>query len=156
LVDEPTRESTNPTLRHVVLFAFKASSTPQQIREIEKAFCELPQKIKEIQDFEWGTDVSVEQISRGYTHCFMVTFLTEKDRNTYLPHPAHQEFGALLTPHLEQVLVIDYWSRGKMNDWVIGIDLGATKIALGLINPQNQVVTRCRIPTNVLEGPRRR
>ncbi|NJN92815.1 MAG: ROK family protein [Anaerolineales bacterium] len=40
-----------------------------------------------------------------------------------------------------------------MNDWVVGIDLGATKIALGLINPQHQIVARRRIPTNVLEGP---
>ncbi len=104
-------QSQTQLLRHVVLFAFKASATPQQIREIEQAFGNLPQKIKAIHDFEWGTDVSVEQISRGYTHCFLVTFLTEADRDAYLPHPAHQEFGALLRPHLEQALVIDYWSK---------------------------------------------
>jgi glucokinase len=40
-----------------------------------------------------------------------------------------------------------------MQDWVIGIDLGATKIALGLIDPQNQVVARYRFPTAPLDGP---
>jgi hypothetical protein len=98
-------------LRHVVLFAFKETATPSQIEEIERAFGGLPGKIVEIYDFEWGTDVSIEQISQGYTHCFLVTFSSEADRNAYLPHPAHQEFVALLQPHLEKVLVIDYWSR---------------------------------------------
>jgi hypothetical protein len=98
-------------LRHVVLFSFKDSATPQQIQEFEQAFWALPGKIEEIHDFEWGTDVSVEQISQGYTHCFLVTFLNEADRNAYLPHPAHKKFGALLEPHLDKVLVIDYWSR---------------------------------------------
>jgi glucokinase len=40
-----------------------------------------------------------------------------------------------------------------MQDWVIGIDLGATKIALGLINPDNQIVARDRFPTAPLDGP---
>ena len=97
-------------LRHLVLFAFKESARPERIGEIEKAFCALPGKIDEIHEFEWGTDVSVENISRGYTHCFLVTFLTEADRNAYLSHPAHQAFVALLEPHLEKVLVLDYWS----------------------------------------------
>lgn len=110
-MSQPQAEKSTQLLRHVVLFTFKANSTPLHIREIEKVFAELPQKIKEIHDFEWGTDVSIEQISRGYTHCFLVTFLSEEDRDAYLPHPAHQEFVALLQPHLEQALVIDYWSK---------------------------------------------
>lgn len=40
-----------------------------------------------------------------------------------------------------------------MNNWVVGIDLGATKIALGLIDPSDRIVAHRRIPTNVLEGP---
>jgi glucokinase len=40
-----------------------------------------------------------------------------------------------------------------MDEWVVGIDLGATKIALGLIDPQNRVVARQRVPTAPLEGP---
>jgi hypothetical protein len=98
-------------LRHVVLFAFKPETTPEQIRAIERAFAALSGKIDAIHDFEWGLDASVEGIAHGYTHCFLVTFLSAADRDIYLPHPAHKEFGALLHPHLDKVLVIDYWVR---------------------------------------------
>ncbi len=99
-------------LRHVVLFAFNDMTTPQRIQEIEEAFMALPDQIEEIHDFEWGTDVSVENLARGYSHCFLVTFLSEEDRNSYLPHPAHQEFGRMVDPYLEKTLVIDYWADG--------------------------------------------
>jgi len=98
-------------LRHVVLFAFKADSSPSDIRKIENDFAALPSKVETVYDFEWGTDVSVENLAQGYTHCFVVTFRSEEGRADYLPHPAHQEFGALLKPHLEKVLVVDYWTK---------------------------------------------
>ncbi len=40
-----------------------------------------------------------------------------------------------------------------MESWVVGVNLGATKIALGLVDPQNHVVSRCRFPTEAAEGP---
>ena len=40
-----------------------------------------------------------------------------------------------------------------MNDWIVGIDLGATKIALGLIDPLDRIVAQRRIPTEVTAGP---
>jgi len=40
-----------------------------------------------------------------------------------------------------------------MSDWVVGVDLGATKIALGLIEPADRIVAYRRIPTNAHEGP---
>jgi hypothetical protein len=97
-------------LRHVVLFAFKAETSEEEICQVEEAFRRLPAQIDEIHDFEWGTDASVEGKSHGYSHCFMVTFLSEEDRDAYLPHPAHREFGNMLRPHVESVLVVDYWS----------------------------------------------
>jgi hypothetical protein len=97
-------------LRHVVLFKFKDSSTRQDIKEVEDAFRALPGKIDAIYDFEWGTDVSIENRQQGFTHCFFVTFLSEDDRAKYLPHPDHKEFGRILGPHLDKVLVLDYWA----------------------------------------------
>jgi hypothetical protein len=98
-------------LRHVVLFKFKDDTTPQQVQQIEAAFRALPSKIAAIHAFEWGTDVSVEGIADGFTHCFFVTFQSAADRDAYLPHPAHGEFGMLLRPHLDKVLVLDYWAQ---------------------------------------------
>ena len=97
-------------LRHVVLFKFKSDTTPGKVKEIEDAFAALPAKIDAIHDFEWGTDVSVENLAQGYTHCFLVTFRTAADRAKYLPHPEHKKFGSILGPHLDKVLVVDYWT----------------------------------------------
>jgi glucokinase len=40
-----------------------------------------------------------------------------------------------------------------MKPWVVGIDLGGSKIELGLIDPQNRIVARKKIPTKAEEGP---
>jgi glucokinase len=40
-----------------------------------------------------------------------------------------------------------------MHDWVIGIDLGGTKIAIGLVDPQNRITDRRRMPTEPVAGP---
>lgn len=98
-------------LRHVVLFAFKPEATAEQVRSVETAFCALPSKIAAIHDFEWGTDVSIENKAQGFTHCFVVTFRSEAGRAEYLPHPAHGEFVAVLGPHIDKVMVVDYWTR---------------------------------------------
>ena len=98
-------------LRHVVLFKFKDGTTAEQVRKIENAFCALPSKVDVIHDFEWGTDVSVEDASQGFTHCFLVTFKSEADRAKYIPHPEHKAFGEILGPHLDKVCVVDYWAK---------------------------------------------
>ena len=95
-------------LRHVVLFSWKDDTPMETIREMEQAFVDLPGKINLIEDFEWGTDVSVENSTHGFTHCFFVSFKTEKDRDAYVPHPEHQAFVDLIIPHLKDSLVIDY------------------------------------------------
>jgi hypothetical protein len=97
-------------LRHVVLFKFKDGTTAEQIKTVEDAFRALPSKIKTIHGFEWGTDVSPEKLSQGFTHCFLLTFLSQADRDAYLPHPEHKAFGKLLHPYLDKVCVVDYWA----------------------------------------------
>ena len=79
-MSEPTRD----VLRHVVLFSFTETATPADIEAIETAFAALPAQIAEIMAFEWGTDVSVEDLAAGYTHCFLVTFAGAADRDAYL------------------------------------------------------------------------
>ncbi len=100
-----------PVLRHVVLFKFKDDAAPDQIQAVEKAFCALKDKISTVHSLEWGTDVSKEGLAQGFTHCFMLTFLSEADRDAYLPHPEHKAFGASLGPVLDKVVVVDYWTQ---------------------------------------------
>ena len=104
-------KASDRVLRHVVLFKFKDGTPPEKVKEIEEAFRALPGKIPAVHDLEWGTNNSPENLAQGFTHCFFLTFLTEEDRNAYLPHPAHKEFGKLLGPCLDKVCVVDYWTN---------------------------------------------
>ncbi len=106
-----SKEAARKVLRHVVLFKFKEGTTKEQVKAIEAAFGALPSKIDTIRDFEWGTDVSPEGKSKGFTHCFFVTFADEKGRDVYLPHAAHKDFVKLVGPQVEDVCVVDYWTQ---------------------------------------------
>lgn len=98
-------------LRLVVMFGFKPEVTAEQVKAVEEAFGELPSKIDLIKDYEWGTDCSPEGLQQGLTHCFFVTFHSEADRDAYLVHPAHKEFGKVLGNKASAVTVLDYWTR---------------------------------------------
>jgi len=98
-------------LRHVVIFRFKETTSPQDVKKIEDAFRALPSKIHEIRSFEWGTNVSQENLSQGYTHCFLLTFASDKDRDAYLVHPAHKEFGNIIGSALDKIFVVDFWAQ---------------------------------------------
>ena len=109
--DKPAAADTKERkLYHVVSFKFKETATKDQIKQVEYAFEALPAKIPEITSFAAGTNVSPEKHDKGFTHCFVLTFASEKDRDAYLVHPAHAAFGKLVGPVLADVFVIDFWS----------------------------------------------
>jgi hypothetical protein len=97
--------------RHVVLFQFKESASEENVAAIEEAFAALKGKIDTIEDYEWGTNVSPEGLNDGLTHCFFVTFKDKAGLEVYLPHAAHKKFVAMLKPHLEKAVVLDYVPR---------------------------------------------
>ena len=84
------QRSEDKKLRHVVLFKFKESSPKNEVQKVVDEFRKLPTRISEISDFEFGTNNSPEGLADGFTHCFLVTFRSEKDRDAYLPHAAHK------------------------------------------------------------------
>ncbi len=88
-------------LRHVVSFKFKKETPAQEIRKIETAFSEL----------KWGTDVSPEGLSKGFTHMWIVTFNDLAALKTYIGHPDHVAFVNILKPNLEDVFVLDFHSK---------------------------------------------
>lgn len=97
------------TLRHLVFFKFKDSASPEEIKVINDAFIALPESIPEIRAFEWGLNNSPENLHQDLTHCYMVTFSSEADREIYLPHPSHKAFVEKLKPILDKVVVLDYF-----------------------------------------------
>ena len=97
--------------RHVVCFKFKDDATGNQITAIEKAFAALPSKISSITDYEWGTNVSPENLAQGYTHCFIVSFKDKKGLEAYLPHKDHKAFVEQLLPILDKAFDIDFVAK---------------------------------------------
>ena len=98
-------------LQHVVCLKFKSTATPEGIKKVEDAFRGLKDKISQMANLEWGTNVSKEKRDKGFTHCFIVTFKSEQDLDTYIAHPDHKAFGKTLGPVLEDVFVIDFWAK---------------------------------------------
>jgi Stress responsive A/B Barrel Domain len=97
-------------LRHVVIFKYKESSTAAELRNVTTTFQDLKRQIPEIKAFEWGINNSPENHDQGFTHCYILSFESENDRdNVYQKHPAHLAFQDVLMPHLEKVFVLDYW-----------------------------------------------
>ena len=54
---------------------------------------------------------SPENLNKGCTHGFILTFKNETDRDAYLIHPDHKEFGKLVGPLLAEVFVIDFYAQ---------------------------------------------
>jgi hypothetical protein len=100
-------------VHHVVCFKFKTTASPADIKKVEEAFAALQEKIPGIESLKWGTNVSKEQRNKGFTHCFELTFKTEKDRDNYLEHAEHKAFGSLVGPIVDDVFVIDFIPQKK-------------------------------------------
>jgi len=97
-------------VKHVVVFKYKATATPQQIDEVTAAFKALKGKIPGIVSFEYGVNNSPEGLNKGFTHVYLLTFDNAKSRDAYLPHPEHKKFGELLGKLgvLEEPFVVDF------------------------------------------------
>ena len=100
----------NEQVRHVVVFKYKPDATDAQIKQITDAFRELQNKIPGIVAFETGVNNSPENLNRGFTHIYLLTFKNAAARDAYLPHPEHKAFGKLLRDSgiFEEAFVVDY------------------------------------------------
>jgi hypothetical protein len=71
----------------------------------------LKEKIAQVAAFEWGTNVSKEKRDKGFTHCFILSFKSEQDRDTYIDHAEHKAFVKIVGPVVDDVFVIDFWTK---------------------------------------------
>ena len=99
LITSPTFAADAPAkgkIVHVVAFKFKKAVTDAKKKEVEDAFAALKEKIPQIISLQHGTNISKEGFDHGFQQAYVVTFASEKDRDTYLEHDAHKKFGKLL------------------------------------------------------------
>ena len=106
-----TSASAAERLQHVVCFKFKPTTTPEDIQKVERAFRFMKRTIPLIVSMESGTNVSKENKDKGFTHCFILTFKSEQDRDAYIVHPEHKNFGKMVGPMLDDVFVIDFVAK---------------------------------------------
>jgi hypothetical protein len=97
-------------VKHIVVFKYKSTATPGQIAEVTAAFKDLKDKIPGIVSFEYGINNSPENLNKGFTHIYLLTFTNAAARDAYLPHPEHRKFGELLgrLGVLEEPFVVDF------------------------------------------------
>ena len=98
---------------HVVAFKFKKAVTDAKKKEVEDAFAALKEKIPQIVSLQHGANISKEGFEHGFQQAYVVTFASEKDRDTYLEHDAHKKFGKLLDGILADkgVFVFDFAAK---------------------------------------------
>jgi len=108
--DAAGKSNQRGNLVHMVSFKFKESVTKEDIKKVETAFAGLQKKIPQILSYETGTNNSPEGLDKGFTHGFVLTFHSGQDRDDYLIHPHHKDFGKLVGPLLEDVFIVDFWN----------------------------------------------
>lgn len=121
-------------IRHLVLFRYENSVTPEQKQEIKERFLALQKSCKRngheyILSIETGTQNSGEGVDQNLEQGFMVTFKSEGDRNYYVGQPvladsnfydpAHQAFKEFVGQFLHTpinptgVVVFDFKVEAK-------------------------------------------
>jgi hypothetical protein len=101
----------NDQLRHLILLKFKSNLTAGDFDKTKNTFLALSGKIEAISSIEWGKNNSVERLNKSFTHSYLITFRTEKDRELYLKHPAHKALGDEIGGFIDDILVFDYWAN---------------------------------------------
>ncbi|KAJ4973643.1 hypothetical protein NE237_006817 [Protea cynaroides] len=101
-------EEAKGVVKHVLLVKFKDDVPPEKIDEVIEAFANLVNLIEPLKNFQWGTNVSIENLNQGYTHLFECTFESVQGVAEYIPHPAHVEFSNLFVPVIDKFVVFDY------------------------------------------------
>lgn len=95
-------------VRHFGVFKFKENI---QVDEIAECFLRLKSmvgRIEGLMDMEYGSYQSDEGLNQGFTHGFIMTFMSAAARDAYLPHPIHVEVRDYVVPMLDQVMVFDF------------------------------------------------
>ncbi|MCX2680186.1 Dabb family protein [Galbibacter sp. EGI 63066] len=96
------------TLKHVLLFQWKAE-TPADIKaEAVAIFEAMPEKIEGFQTIEV---YDLKFSSSDYNMIIIQEFVSEEALKAYESHADHQAFIELTGPNMDSYSVNDYWSK---------------------------------------------
>jgi antibiotic biosynthesis monooxygenase (ABM) superfamily enzyme len=93
-------------ITHVVMMKFKNEIDPQEIDELEALLDQLPDRINEIQSYDFGRDVVRSE--RSYDFALVSIFANLDTLNHYQTHPEHQAVVQKLGRMCEHIVTVDY------------------------------------------------
>ncbi|KAF2432139.1 hypothetical protein EJ08DRAFT_586292 [Tothia fuscella] len=101
---------------HMIIFQFKADASDKAIQGLCDHMLELSEKCIHpttkkpyIRLSDGGKNNSPEGLTGGFTHGFVMWFLTPEDRDYYVhKDPAHREFVKAASKVVEDVRVVDF------------------------------------------------
>ncbi|MDX2107941.1 MAG: Dabb family protein [Candidatus Melainabacteria bacterium] len=96
---------------HFVALKYKSSTSDAEKIALRSNFRALKKKIPGIISIESGENNSVEKRNKDFTDAFVIKFKNEKDRDFYLTHPEHVAFKNKNLPLIDDVFVMDFWSK---------------------------------------------
>lgn len=99
------------TIKHVVNLKFKEGTPKEKIEHAISVFEGLATKIPTISHMEGGLNDSTEGHSKGFQYCYTISFKDTHAREIYLFHPEHLKLVSIVGPLLDDVLVMDYWTK---------------------------------------------
>lgn len=88
------------TLRHVVMFRWKAGTSEETTSAIVAALGELPGLIPELRSYHFGADAGVRE--GNYDFAVVAEFDSVDDYLAYSDHPRHRQIVEdLVAPHVD-------------------------------------------------------
>lgn len=93
-------------ITHLVFLKFKAETTEAEIQQLAEGLGGLPQKIEEIREFRFGTDVIHSE--RSYDFGLVSSFDDLDALQRYQVHAEHQKVGAHIKAITSGVVAVDF------------------------------------------------
>ncbi len=109
-------------ITHVVMMKFKPEVTAEEIDELEALLDRLPDRIDEIQSYDFGRDVARSE--RSYDFALVSIFANLDTLKHYQVHPDHQVVVKKLGSMCAHIAAVDYentpyhqQSDGDLDPW---------------------------------------
>ena len=93
-------------INHVVLMKFKPDVNDDAIADLEKSLDDLPNKILEIQTYEFGRDRVHSE--KSYDFALVSLFANLEAAKRYQEHPAHLKVLQKITRLTDNIIVVDF------------------------------------------------
>jgi hypothetical protein len=93
-------------ITHVVMMKFKAGVKDEAVTDLAESFDVLPEKITQIQSYEFGKDIVGSE--RSYDFALVAVFANLETLRQYQNHPAHLMVVQKLEKMCAEILAVDF------------------------------------------------